>query len=162
MQKTNSAASAQEPEETIVRLSWLLIHERKVLFVRSPKGQVFFDPGGRRKEGANDLQVLSSKIRHDLGVELDLDSVVETTSFKFVASDEEKQEPSFVVKAPAFGKPEDVMVEMHCYMSDYIGTLNPAPAFIAEMDWFTSSDMRKTSDAGKAILQHLEKEGLID
>lgn len=147
MQKINSVARAREPEETIVRLSWILIRQRKVLFVRSPEGEVFFDPGGRKVEGTNNLQVLAAKIHHDLGLELDTDSAIET---------------SFTFAAPAYGKDDEVMVEMHCYMTDYAGELNPVPAFIAEMGWFTSNDMRKTSPAGRAILQYLEKEGLID
>ncbi len=140
----------QEQDEDFARLSWICIRNNKVFFVRKQGGDVFFDPGCRRVSGQDDKVTLAKKIKEDLNVEL-------VAPFELLAS----------FCAPAYGKPDDVMVEMRCFLADYKGTLTPAP-HIERIAWFTGSiavdevgNPQITSDAGKHILQWLSKNGHI-
>ena len=140
---------SQEQDEDFERLSWIYIRNNKVLFVRKKDTDVFFDPGCRRVPGQDDKATLAQKIKEDFSVDLEM-------PFELMTS----------FAAPAYGKPDDVMVEMRCYWVNPIGVLRPAPYL--EQAWFTGSDAydeqgqkQRTSDAGKHILQWLSQHGLI-
>ena len=149
-------AVTDTPDETIERVSWLLIRDYRVLFVRTYTGDVFFDPGCRRLETtgnheldrARDIESLTVKMRHDLGIELVADTFEKMFSFS----------------APAYGKEEhEVMVRIRCYTCDFLGHIQElCPSkHIKEVAWFINGDSRPTSDAGRAILLQLASEGLI-
>lgn len=132
--------------ESFVKLSWVHIKNKRMLFVRSPEGDVFFDPGCRRIEGISDEKVLREKMLDELHVELLL-PLMKINNFGF--------------SVPAYGKPEGTMAEAVVYMGSCLG-MPQTTSYIAEVAWFSSSDMDKTSDLGKALLQQLSSEGLID
>lgn len=141
----DAVAGTEAAEEVIERLSWLCIINNQVLYGRAPGGDVFFDPGCRRVEGKSDEQALFEKIKLDFEIELSA-PIQLMTSFA----------------APAWGKPDGVMVEMRCFAAQYPLPLKLRPTpHIAEFGWFTSGDQRPTSEAGRAILQFLNAEGLI-
>jgi 8-oxo-dGTP diphosphatase len=132
-----------QEDDLIERLSWIFIRNRRVLFVRKKGGDVFFDPGCRREGNQDDALTLSKKIKEDFDIDLALPLEL-MTSFA----------------APAYGKQGEAMVEIRCYLANYSGVFTIAD-HIAETDWFIGSDMHRTSDAGKHILEWLSQHGLI-
>ena len=130
--------------EIIDKLGWLLIRDRKVLFVRSKGKDTFYVPGGKRELGETDEQALTREIKEELTVQL----IPSTLRFQNT------------FKAQAHGKPEGTMVEIKYYQADFTGDLIPN-AEIDEIDWLTSQDMHKTPIAGQIILNWLRQQDLI-
>ena len=130
---------------TIDKLAWVHIKDKKVLYVRSKHKDTFFNPGGKRKEGESDEQALVREVKEELNVAL----MPETIRFMETFT------------AQAYGKPEGVSVEMKCYAGDYMGTLTPTSE-IEELAWFTSTDMERTTPTGQLALAWFKKHNLID
>lgn len=131
--------------ETIDKLAWMYIKDRKVLFVRSKGKDAFFNPGGKREAGETDEQALFREIKEELNVDL----IPRTIKYL----------ETFI--AQAHGKPEGVMVQIKCYAADFTGTLQPS-AEIEEAKWLTGRDANMTSATGKLSLEWLKKQDLID
>lgn len=131
--------------EYIDKLTWLVVKDRQVLFLRSRGKDTFYTPGGKREGNETDQAALVREINEELGVNLDL----ETINF------------AHEVMAQAHGKPEGVMVRLRCYWAEYEGELKPLSE-IEELAWFTSDDEDKTSATGVLILQWLKEQDLID
>jgi hypothetical protein len=137
-------------EETFERVACLFIREnentgaKEVLFVRSPSGAVFFIPGGRRIEGRKDDEVLTQKIKLDLGIDLVPETIEKYTSFA----------------APAFGKEEGTMVENHYFVAEYLGMLKLTPQ-IYEMEWRPYGHGKDITIADEAVMKRLHSEGII-
>jgi 8-oxo-dGTP pyrophosphatase MutT (NUDIX family) len=130
---------------TIDKLSWFLVKDRTVLYVRAKGKELFFNPGGKREGSETDEQALTREIKEELGVGLVAGTFRHIQTFK----------------AQAAGKPDGVMVESKCYTADHVG--EPAPhSEIEELAWFTSADMRRTSVTGQLILRWLKEQDLID
>lgn len=131
-------------KDPLRRLSWICIQSKHVLFVRAPGTPKFFDPGCRAFKGIGDFYVLKYKMQKELTVTLL--EVQKNTSFR----------------VQAFDKPEGQVIEMHLYLSRYLGKPSPTK-HIAELEWFTSSEkyMALTTDGGRAVLQELRTQGLI-
>lgn len=131
--------------ETIDKLAWAYMKDRKVLFVRSRGKDAFYNPGGKREPGETDAQSLVREIKEELSVDLIPETIKYLETFK----------------AQAHGKPEGVMVEIKYYEADFKGELQPG-AEIEEIAWLTSKDMDKTSATGQLSLAWLKKQELID
>lgn len=129
----------------IDKLAWILIRERKVLYVRSKGKELFYSPGGKREGSETNEETLIREIKEELNVDI-LPSTIEYLE---------------TFTAQAAGKPDGVMVESKCYKADYQGTLAPASE-IEELVWFTSDDMERTSIMGQLILKYLKENNLID
>lgn len=129
----------------IDKLTLVILHDRKVLFVRSKNQDVWFSPGGKREGSETDEQALKREIKE----ELDLD--VHTDSLKYYGTFE----------AQAHGKPEGTFVKIACYTGDYDGNMQPQSE-IAEYTWFISTDGDRTTDTGRLILHDLREKNLID
>jgi 8-oxo-dGTP pyrophosphatase MutT (NUDIX family) len=130
--------------ETIDKLSWVYIQNRKVLFVRSRGKDLFYHPGGKREKGETDEQTLIREVNEELSVDLIPETIQYLETFT----------------AQADGKPNGVMVKVTYYAADFRGRLQPS-AEIEEMAWFTSQDMNKTSATGKLFLAWLKERILI-
>lgn len=131
--------------DTIDKLAWVYIKDRKALFVRSKGKDAFYNPGGKREAGESDEQALTREIKEELNVDLVPGTIKYLETFK----------------AQAHGKPEGVMVEIKYYGADFTGELKPG-AEIEEIGWLTSADGPKTSATGQLSLAWLKKQGLID
>lgn len=129
----------------IRRVSWICIQNYSVLFVRKRGTPLYFDPGCRCSSPKNDIQVLIERMRCDLGVPIDPESLERMTSFR----------------AQAYGKPDDTPVENHCYQSvyDYGGQIRPAAGL--ETAWLTLRNKDATSEAGCLVLQMLDAQGFF-
>lgn len=131
--------------DTIDKLGWICIKDRKVLSARSKTAELFFVPGGKREPGESDEQALCREIEEELAVAL------VPTSLKYLE----------VFEAQAHGKPEGVMVRITCYTGDYVGEVKPTSE-IAELAWFDSSDKAKISLITVIIFDWLKQRDLID
>lgn len=129
----------------IDKLAWLLVRNRKVLFLRSKGKRWFFSPGGKREGNETDQESLIREIQEELTVDLVPESITYLTTFS----------------APAAGQPEGVMVESKCYAAEYHGELTPASE-IEELAWFRSTDTGGLTPMGVLIVEYLKKQNLID
>jgi len=129
----------------IDKIAWILIQNRKVLYVRTVSKELFYNAGGKREGSETDKQALIREIKEELNVDLVPESIEYLETFS----------------AQAAGKPEGVMVEIKCYQARYHGLLTPVGE-IEELAWFTSDDMERTSITGQLTLAYLKEHNLID
>jgi 8-oxo-dGTP diphosphatase len=131
--------------ETIDKLSWIHLENRKMLFVKTKYNDTLYTPGGKREEGETDEQALIREIKEELSVDLIPDTIRYLVTFT----------------AQAHGKPEGVMVQLKCHTSDFIGTLAPASE-VEELAWLDSKDEARTSITGQLTLRWLKEQNIID
>jgi 8-oxo-dGTP diphosphatase len=129
----------------IDKLAWILVRDRTVLYARSHDKDLFYNPGGKREGMESDQEALIREIKEELGVDLVPASIAYLETFT----------------AQAAGKPQGVQVQIKCFKADYVGTLAPANE-VEEIDWFTSTDMQRTSLTGQLILRYLKESDEID
>ena len=141
-----STQDTEDRPDVIERLSWIHISDNRVLFVRSPEGDVFFDPGVKRDHQRPDEVVLADKMLLDLDINLVPGTIRRLTSFSFAA--------------PAYGKEDGITVEICCYESDYLGLIKPTK-FIKDIAWIPGEKILPVSVAGFAIVQRLANDGVI-
>jgi ADP-ribose pyrophosphatase YjhB (NUDIX family) len=138
----NSIDYYVEPSEnTIDKLAWITLKEKRILCVRSKGKTLFYLPGGKRDKGESDLKALSREIKEELQVILD------PQSFQFIR----------VFEAQADGKPPGVLVRMTCYEAAYEGVLK-IDSEIEEMAWLGYQDKEQVSEVCKVIFDHLKSE----
>ncbi len=144
LEKWGEKVQPSDKEEVDVdRLSLVIIHDSKVLFVREPGTELLFDPGGRRVEGQDDEKTLAQKVRRDLGIRLRHPLL-----------------PLLSYKAPATAdKPEGTMVEQRCFMlhPDEPGLdLRRARKELVWVDSRTRDKLSHTSEGLRQIMIHEE------
>ena len=138
----NSIDYYVEPSEnTIDKLAWILLQEKRILCVRSKGKSLFYLPGGKRDKGESDLKALTREIKEELQVTLD------PHSFQFIR----------VFEAQADGKPPGKLVRMTCYEATYKGELQ-VDSEIEEMAWLRYQEIDKVSEVCKVIFNHLRSE----
>ena len=128
----------------IDKLAWILIHDGKLLTVRSKGKSLFYLPGGKREAGESDEQALLREIKE----ELDVDLIPET--IKYIGTFE----------AQADGKSEGVTVKLTCYLSDYSDHLHPESE-IEELKFIGADNKSICSLATLVALEWLEKNSMI-
>jgi 8-oxo-dGTP pyrophosphatase MutT (NUDIX family) len=124
--------------QSIDKLAWLHIEQRKLLGARSYGKTAYYIPGGKRDAGETDTQALVREIQEELSVDLIPTSLCYAGSFQ----------------AQAHGKAAGTMVKMTCYYAEYNGDLLPASE-IEEIRWLTSSDTDISSSATLSIVSKL-------
>ena len=130
---------------SIDKLAWIRIENRKVLTTRSKGKDTYYVLGGKREPGESDHGALIREIKE----EVDVDLIPETIK-------------SFgVYEAQAHGKPEGTMVRMTCYTADYKGILKPSSE-IEEVIWASYEIKKQSSPVDKIILDELKARDLID
>ena len=130
---------------TIDKLSWLYVHNRKVLCARSFNKDIFYSPGGKREGSESDEEALCREIKEELGIDLFPNTIKYLHTFT----------------AHAHGKPEGTMVQIKCFTSEFEGDIKPSGE-IEELAWLNSNDIERTSVTGKLIFQWLKGQELID
>lgn len=132
--------------DLIDKLAWIYVQDRKILSTKSQGKDAWYIPGGKREKGESDKEALIREVKEELTVDLLPETIMYLDTFK----------------AQAHGKPEGVMVQMTCYLSDFIGNLQPA-AEIAEMAFLTSdADPVLLSPVDRIIFAYLKEKNLID
>jgi 8-oxo-dGTP diphosphatase len=131
--------------ETIDKLAWIYIVNKKILSTRSKGKDTYYIPGGKREKNETDTEALVREIREELSIDLIPDT------FKYIGAFE----------AQAHGKAEGVIVRMTCYSSDFKGHISPASE-IDEVVWFQHKDKDKSSPVDKIIFDWLAERDLIE
>lgn len=136
---------------TIEKLAWIPLRNRKALFARSRKEPVlFYSVGGKREEKEDgsmegDIEALLREVREETGVLLVFNTIRHLTTFE----------------GPCHGYPEGTILKMACYVAE-CDREPVAQGEVAELAWFTTADMHRTTDMGQRILQWLKEQHLID
>lgn len=132
--------------ETIDKLAWIYIKERKILSTRSRGKNVWYIPGGKREAGESDQTALLREIKEELNVELVPESL------KYIG----------IFHAQAHGKPEGTIVQMTCYSAEFIGEIKSSGE-IEEIAWFVSdTDQNLLSPVDRIIFAWFKEKDLID
>jgi len=130
--------------QTIDKLAWIEVKDRKMLSTRTRGRRTWYIPGGKRENNESNVEALTREIQEELSVALVRDSISHYGDFE----------------AQADGHPEGVQVKMQCYTADYTGQLRPAGE-IEELDWLTSADLDRVSPVDRLIVERLRAEGKI-
>ena len=92
----------------IDKIALIELKDNKVLVTRSKGKDLFYIPGGKRKDGETDIDTLQREIEEELSVKVIPNSAVYFGTFY----------------AEADGKENDILVKTTCYMADHTGNLN--------------------------------------
>ena len=130
---------------TIDKLGWIYIKDKELLGVRAGGKDVYYIPGGKRKEGETDEKALIREVKEELNIELIPESL------KLVN----------VFKAQAHGKEEGVMLRITCYSGDFKGEMSPSSE-IEEISWLDYKYIEKATTMLKIILNWLKERDLVD
>jgi len=128
----------------IDKLAFLEIKDNKILSTRSKGKDTYYLPGGKREQGESDAEALLREIEEELSVQL------QPSSLSFYGE----------FRAQAHGHPEGILVNMRCYMANYIGELRAA-AEIAEIVWLSYADRERVSPVDQLIFDDLRSKGLL-
>ena len=131
--------------EIIDKLAWIHIKNKQILGARSKGKDVYYIPGGKRKQGEPDKEALIREIKEELNIDLVLESL------KFIN----------IFKAQAHGKPDGTILKMTCYSGDFKGEVSPSSE-IEEVAWLTHKDREKATPMCQLILDWLKERDLID
>lgn len=112
---------------------------------RSKGKDAFYIPGGKREGDETDIETLVREIKEELSVNV----LPDTASLYGVFS------------AQAHGKSEGIIVQMTCYMAEFVGDVK-ADHEIEELRWLTMNDMDNISPVDKLIFAKLHGDGLLD
>ena len=128
----------------IDKIAFLYLVDGKLLSTRSRGKDAYYIPGGKREGDESDLDTLAREIKEELSVDI----LPETAKLYGV------------FKAQAHGKSEGVMVQMTCYMADFVGEIK-ADNEIEELRWLTMGNMDIISPVDKLIFGQLNRDGLL-
>ena len=131
--------------QTIDKLAWVHIVDRKILSTRTRGRDTYYIPGGKREGRETDHQALIREINEELSIDLMPEGIAFVGTFE----------------GQAHGKPEGVLVRMTCYQGPYLGEIRAA-AEIEEVVWFRHRDKERSSPADKIIFDWLRERDLID
>lgn len=133
------------------KLAWTPVRGRKVLFARSKKEPVlFYCVGGKRDAKPDgtmetDEEALMREVKEEASVELVPKSITLVKTFS----------------GPCHGYPDGTILRMACYEAQHEGELTPSSE-VEELVWFTSADMRRTTEMGQDILRWFKENNFID
>lgn len=128
----------------IDKLALLVVHDGRLLAVRSQGKTLFYAPGGKREAGETDAEALIREIDEELAVTLHADSL----------------QHAVTLSAQADGKPAGVQVRLTCYTAEFSGTPTPA-AEIAELRWVGQADRAICSPALLLVMDWLQQQRLL-
>jgi 8-oxo-dGTP diphosphatase len=128
----------------IDKIALIEIKDKKILVTLNKDKDVWYLPGGKRKQGESDAQALKREIKEELNIDIIPHSIKKYGVFQ----------------AQAHGKTEGLMVRMTCYTADHKGNLSPS-AEIGKLDYFDYSQKEKTSKVDHLIFDDLKKKGII-
>lgn len=126
------------------KVALLDVENREVLFVRTKGQSLFYNVGGKIKEGETHEQALIRECKEELGVEV----LPGTLEFMEAFTGERLDKPGEFIR-------------IHCYNAGYVGE-PVASSEIEEIEWFTTNDKDRTTPTGQQILAWLKEQNLID
>lgn len=130
--------------EKINKSAWVLVRERKMLFLRSKSKDIFYLPGGKPEAAETHEEALCREIKEEAGVDLVLDTIKQVMHFSL----------------PAHGR-HNTEVEVRAFFAKYEGDIT-ACSEIEEVGWFDSNEDQLVPSAGKVVLRWLKEQDLVD
>lgn len=131
--------------EIFQKAAWIHIENKRVLVARSKGYEIFFLPGGNLEKDETNEDALIRELKEELSIDAKKESINYVVTFE----------------APSFEFPETIFIQMHCYVAEYFGNLNPSSE-IEEFAWFDYDDSHKTSAVDQLVLHYLKEIGLIN
>ena len=126
----------------------LIVQNRKLLLAYSRNKQCFYLPGGKIDKGETAAVALCREIAEEMNV----------------AISEHELKYHTHITAPAYGEEQGIIMEQDCFFLHR--SISPqASSEIGELKYFSLKDYLSETDRAPGavmILQHLQKEGLID
>jgi len=132
-----------EPRDGIIEVvCWVYLREGRILCSRSQGKTLYYIPGGKREAGESEHQALVREVREELGVDLQLESII----------------PLGIFEAQADGYPQGVSVRLSCFTASYSGRLKPLSE-VLELVWLTHADKNLIAPADRRIFDFLHERG---
>jgi 8-oxo-dGTP pyrophosphatase MutT (NUDIX family) len=131
--------------QTIDKLAWIHIVDRRILSTRTRGRDTYYIPGGKREGRETDHEALVREIKEELSIDLVPEAIAFVGTFE----------------AQAHGKADGVLVRMTCYQGPYVGEIHPA-AEIEEVAWFSHRDRERSAPVDKIIFDWLRERDLIE
>ena len=128
----------------IDKIALIYIQDKKILVTKSKGKDVFYLPGGKRKNNETDMETLCREIKEELMVDIIPNSAIYYGIFY----------------AEADGKSSNVLVKMTCYLADYEGKPQ-VDNEIDEICWLTYENIDNVSSVGRIVLYDLRHKGLL-
>lgn len=116
----------------------------KILGTKVEGKDVYYIPGGKRKEKEDDKQALIRECREELSVQLKEETIQYFGTFT----------------SQAYGKEDGTIVRMVCYTAEFEGEAKP-DSEVEKLDWIGYQDFDKVSYLDKPIYQQLFDKGMI-
>ncbi|GLV55024.1 DNA mismatch repair protein MutT [Dictyobacter sp. S3.2.2.5] len=129
---------------TIDKLAWIHIDDKRLLATRSKGKDLFYLPGGKREPGETDRAALVREVREELSVDLEPETVSYLDTFT----------------AQAHGKAEGTIVISTCYQADYTGQLQAANE-IEEVALLSYQERDRCSNVLQIVMDALKNRGMI-
>jgi 8-oxo-dGTP diphosphatase len=126
-------------------VAWVRVERGRILCARPRGKDVFYVPGGKRKAGETDLQVLLREITEELTVTLLPGTIQPAGCYEAIQAD---------------GALATVTVRMSCYTAGYSGTLAPSSE-IAELAWYSYADRALVPPVDRLLFDDLEAAGKL-
>jgi len=130
--------------EKIDKVAFVYIKDGRMLCTKTRGKDVFYIPGGKRKPGETDPQVLIREIKEELSVD------IVPSSLKWMG----------IFEAPAHDKPAGTIVKLLCYTGEFKGNLVPS-AEVEEIAWLGFADKGRMSVAGQELFDWLKHWNLL-
>jgi 8-oxo-dGTP diphosphatase len=131
--------------ETIDKLAWVYIKDRKVLMTRSKGKDIWYFPGGKREAGETDQQALLREIKEEVGVDL------LPNTLQFIGEFE----------TSAHGKPKGTMLHTKYYTADFEG-IPVASGEVEELGFVdTTCDPNLLTEMGHLVFGWLKQKDQI-
>ncbi len=133
--------------QRFVAAAFCIIKDSKLLLVRSRNKRAFYLPGGKIETGESHIEAVCRELSEELSISLDQSSL--SLYGVFVAQ--------------AYGEPEGVFVELHCFMGSYDGSIR-ASGEIADVQFVTLESYRampETAPAVVLLLHQLHADAII-
>ncbi|GCE08603.1 NUDIX hydrolase [Dictyobacter aurantiacus] len=129
---------------TIDKLAWIQITDKRLLATRSRGKDLFYLPGGKREPGETDRAALVREVQEELSVALEPETVSYFDTFT----------------AQAHGKAAGTVVISTCYQADYTGQLQAANE-IEEVTWLSYQERNRCSNVLQIVMDSLKNKGMI-
>jgi 8-oxo-dGTP pyrophosphatase MutT (NUDIX family) len=139
----------RNPPKALLRTAGLVVlKDRKLLLAFSRNKQAWYLPGGKAKPGETAREALRREIREELNLELTPGELHFYTH----------------ITAPAFGEPDDTMMEQDCYRCDLSDKPLPGTEIEAVRYFDAASYLEEPRLVPGIILllEHLKADRLLD
>lgn len=131
--------------KVIDKIALIYIKNGKILCTLSKGKDIYYLPGGKRKDSETDEETLLRECKEELDINIQKDTIKYYGTFE----------------AQAHGKTEGILVKMTCYIAKFEGEIK-ANSEIKEVNWLDYNDLDKISPVDILIFNDLFKKKLLN